>query len=41
MTEPWLMDSKKRNMPNMHEQDGMIKLWAQMADEKKPNNLTW
>jgi ABC-type amino acid transport substrate-binding protein len=29
MVEGWLMEFKQRNMANMHEQDGIIKLWAQ------------
>jgi ABC-type amino acid transport substrate-binding protein len=34
MTKRWLTEFKQRNMPNMHEQDGIIKLWAQTADEQ-------
>ena len=32
MAKRWLMEFKQRNMPNMHEQDGIIKLWAPTAD---------
>lgn len=33
MVEHWLTEFKQRNMPNIHEQDGIIKLWAQIPDD--------
>jgi AICAR transformylase/IMP cyclohydrolase PurH len=34
MVEDWLIKFKQRNMANIHEQDGIIKLWAQTTDEQ-------
>ena len=34
IAERWLTKFKKLNMPNMHEQEGIIKLWAQTTDEQ-------
>jgi hypothetical protein len=34
MVEGWLMEFKQRNMANIHEQDGIIKLWAQTTDKQ-------
>ena len=33
MVKRWLMEFKQRNMSNMHEHDGIIKLWAQSEDK--------
>ena len=32
MVEHWLPQFKLHNMPNIHEQDGMIKLWTKLAE---------
>lgn len=34
MVKDWLIKFKQRNMANIHEQDGIIKLWAQTTDEQ-------
>lgn len=34
LSKHWLMEFKKHKLPNMHQQDGIIKLWPQTSDQE-------